>query len=157
MTILKYKGYIGSSEVDVDDNILHGKLLFIRDLITFEAETPFELKKAFEEAVDDYLADCRSEGVEPDKPCKGQFNVRVSPELHRDLALAAMSEDKSLNDYVQGVLQCHTSVDKNGNLLSGGEQNFILIARQSTDVAKSAVIQRIPLERSKGTASGWVQ
>lgn len=107
---LKYKGYVGSIEVDLEANLLFGKLLHIRDLVNYEAQNPADLKTAFEEAVDDYLADCVAEGVEPDTPFKGQFNVRIAPKLHRELAVAAKRDDRTLNDYVAYVLSHHEEV-----------------------------------------------
>ncbi|WP_138422515.1 type II toxin-antitoxin system HicB family antitoxin [Maritimibacter alexandrii] len=105
--MLKYKGYVGSVEVDVNDDLLFGKLLHIRDLVNYEAETPSGLKIAFESAVDDYLQDCLELGVDPDVPFKGAFNVRVTPELHRDLAICAKSQGKTMNEYVGHVLRRH--------------------------------------------------
>ncbi len=55
---MKYKGYVGSVEVDVDEGVFYGKLLHIRDLVNYEADTPGNLKIAFMEAVDEYLEDC---------------------------------------------------------------------------------------------------
>ena len=111
MKCLEYKGYIGSIEVDFEENFLHGKLLHIRDLVTYEGSSPEELRQAFEESVDFYLEDCAETGVEPDKPFKGSFNIRVSPELHKELAMCARSLNRSLNDYVGFILRNHHSFD----------------------------------------------
>ncbi len=110
MSDMNYKGYIGSSEIDQEADILFGKLLFIKDLVTYEAKSPRELKSAFEEAVADYLEDCADQEIEPDIPFKGQFNVRLSPTLHRQLALCARSHEKSMNEYVSEVLRCHQEI-----------------------------------------------
>ncbi|MEI7867997.1 MAG: type II toxin-antitoxin system HicB family antitoxin [Candidatus Methylumidiphilus sp.] len=64
----QYKGYFGSEEVNVVDNILYGKLLFINDIVTYVADSPEKLKVAFEEAVDDYLQTCAELGDEPNAP-----------------------------------------------------------------------------------------
>ena len=56
---LVHKGYYGSIEIDFNDNILFGKLTNIDDLVSYEAETPSQLKKVFFEAVDDYLDTCK--------------------------------------------------------------------------------------------------
>ncbi|MGI0119631.1 type II toxin-antitoxin system HicB family antitoxin [Zooshikella sp. RANM57] len=74
MNTLSYKGYHGSVEISTEDNILFGKVLFISPLVNYEGETVKELQEAFKEAVDDYLEDCKAQGVEPEKPCKGSFN-----------------------------------------------------------------------------------
>lgn len=81
MKHLKYKGYLGTVEPDFENNILHGKLAFIRDLVTFEAETLADLEREFKTSVDLYLQSCVEDGKEPDAPFKGVFNVRLDPEL----------------------------------------------------------------------------
>lgn len=60
---MRYKKHTGSAEISFEDNTLHGKLLHVRDLVTYEADNPNELEAAFREAVDDYLADCRSDAA----------------------------------------------------------------------------------------------
>ena len=100
----EYKDYLGSAEIDVENEVLFGKLLFIRDVITYSAKDAAGLKVAFEEAVDDYLRTCEELGDQPDTPCKGSFNVRVGPDLHRSVAIAARAKDVSLNDFVGHAL-----------------------------------------------------
>lgn len=100
MNTMEYKGYIGSTEVDVDAGAVVGRLLFIRDTITYSSADVRGLRKAFEEAVDDYLATCQELGDEPDTPCKGTFNVRVGPQRHLAAAMEARKLGISLNDYV---------------------------------------------------------
>jgi predicted HicB family RNase H-like nuclease len=96
----EYKGYVGSAEVDSDEQILVGRLLFIRDAIAYSALDVTQLEKEFRKAVDEYLADCLASGHAPDVPCKGSFNVRVGAALHRDAALTARVMGVSLNDFV---------------------------------------------------------
>lgn len=103
-TTFDYKGYIGSAEIDVESRILVGKLLFIRDSIGYSATSVEELEAAFREAVDDYLATCAEDGDEPDVPCKGGFNVRIGPERHRLVAIAARREGVGLNEFVCSAL-----------------------------------------------------
>ncbi|CAM5206456.1 hypothetical protein OURE66S_01064 [Oligella ureolytica] len=97
MTYLKYKGYLGTIEPDIELGELFGKLAFIRDLVTYEGTTLKELEKAFHESVDEYLASCDELGKKPDVPFKGTFNVRISPALHRQAAIAS---NFSLNAFV---------------------------------------------------------
>ena len=65
---LEYKGYQGTIEAELETGTLYGKLAFIRDLVTYEAETLPELEKEFHTSVDEYLADCKGVGKTPDKP-----------------------------------------------------------------------------------------
>jgi len=59
---------------------------------------------AFKESVDDYLVWCESEGVEPEKPYSGKFNVRLPPQLHRQMAILAKKRHMSLNSFVEKAL-----------------------------------------------------
>jgi len=96
----EYKGYVGSAEVDIEGSALVGKLLYIRDTITYSASSPADLESAFREAVDDYLRACAEDGSEPDVPCKGSFNVRVGALRHRNVAIAARRAGVGLNEFV---------------------------------------------------------
>lgn len=106
--ILQYKGYCGSVMYSAEDHVLHGKLLYIRALVSYEAETASGIEKAFHEAVDDYLDLCKSEGIKPEQPFKGSFNVRVGRELHRQIALEAARRGVSLNSMIVDVLEKET-------------------------------------------------
>lgn len=109
--VLKYKGFIGSAEVDTEDDTLRGKLLHINGLVTYIANTPAGLKAEFEAAVDDYLKFCDEEGVEPEKPYQGSFNVRVGKDLHKKAAKAASEEGVSLNEFVVACIRDKFSHD----------------------------------------------
>ena len=103
--MLNYKGYFGSVEVSVEDDVLHGKIQCVNDLVTYEAETPGGLKAAFEEAVDDYLDTCKQLGKSPDKPMSGTFNIRIGSGLHKKAFLAAAADKTTLNDYVRKAIE----------------------------------------------------
>ncbi len=62
MELLGFNGYQGSVETALADGVVHGKILFIADLVSYEAQTLPELRQAFEEAVVDYVATCKSIG-----------------------------------------------------------------------------------------------
>jgi predicted HicB family RNase H-like nuclease len=65
-TMLEYKGYLGSVENSDEDEVLHGRLEFIRDLVTYEGKDATGIRSAFQEAVDDYLELCEAEGRKAD-------------------------------------------------------------------------------------------
>lgn len=111
-SILEYKGYLGSAEVSLEDNILHGKLMYIRDVVNYAADTPQELYSAFQDAVDDYIQTCLECGDEPNVPFKGVFNVRFPPELHRECAIAALKENVTLNDWVKASCKSRIAHNK---------------------------------------------
>jgi predicted HicB family RNase H-like nuclease len=102
--LLEYKGYYADVHFNADDEVFHGKVIGINDLINFEGSTVKELKKAFHEAVDDYLDTCKEIGKDPDKTYKGSFNVRIPSELHRKAAQYAAINKMTLNDFVRHAI-----------------------------------------------------
>jgi len=104
-TMLEYKGYLGSVEYSDEDEVFHGRLEFIRDLVTYEGTDAKGLKQAFQDAVDDYLALCEAEGRKPDVPLKGSFNVRPGRELHRRAMILAHRKGLNLNTVVSDALR----------------------------------------------------
>ena len=58
----------------------------------------------FHQSIDNYLELCNELGEEPEREFKGSFNIRVQPELHRQLAYNALKEGKSLNQYINESL-----------------------------------------------------
>lgn len=99
--ILKYKDYLASVQFNAEDEVFHGKILGINDLVNFEGTTVKELKKALVAAVEDYLETCKMLKKEPDKTYKGSFNVRIPQELHRQAAITSAQRNMSLNDFVR--------------------------------------------------------
>jgi predicted HicB family RNase H-like nuclease len=102
---LQYKGYDGSVLYSAEDRVLHGRILGIRDMVSFEGTDVRGLEKNFKAAVDEYLSFCRAEGKAPNIPFKGSFNVRLPQELHHKAALYAEEHDLKLNAVVQEALQ----------------------------------------------------
>jgi predicted HicB family RNase H-like nuclease len=101
---LQYKGYNGSVLYSAEDEMLHGRVLGIRDTISYGGTTVKSLAKNFRDAVDEYLRFCEETGKVPNPPFKGSFNVRVSPDLHQRASLYAEQHDMKLNTVVQNAL-----------------------------------------------------
>ena len=105
MNTMTYKGYIGSVAFSEKDNVFFGKIEGINGLVNFEGESVRELTEAFHEAVDDYLAYCEDEGIEPDKSYTGVLNVRLTPAIHRQIAMLALQAGISINAYIKDALE----------------------------------------------------
>jgi len=105
--MLIYKGYMGHVEFDDEADIFHGEVINTRDVITFQGRTVAEIKKAFRESVDDYLIFCKERQEEPEKPFSGKFNLRLDPELHRQVYIAARHHKMSLNQWITDVIKQH--------------------------------------------------
>lgn len=133
---LSYAGYEGTVEVDIDRGVCHGKIMFIDDLITYESETPKGLEKEFKEAVDDYLDTCRTLGRQALKPLSGTFNVRISPELHREVKVRAMQDGSSLNEVVSRAIDCYL----HGENKVTNNHNYVVVQPEEPFNAYSAVL-----------------
>ena len=105
MNTLTYKGYTARIEFDERDNLFVGRILGLRAMISFHGETVAELHAAFATAIDDFLADCRAQGIAPEKPASGKLMLRVPPEVHSAALVAAQAAGKSLNQWAMEVIQ----------------------------------------------------
>jgi predicted HicB family RNase H-like nuclease len=104
MNAMTYKGYAAHVEFDAKDHIFVGRVIGIRDVITFHGETVAELENSFWQVVDDYLEACAKLGQPPNKPYSGKLLIRVNAELHAAVAASAESAGKSLNQWAAEVL-----------------------------------------------------
>ncbi|MCL2004266.1 MAG: type II toxin-antitoxin system HicB family antitoxin [Oscillospiraceae bacterium] len=102
---MNYKGYYGSVEFSDEDDVFFGRIIGINDRIMYEGDTVKNLRRHFEESVEDYLSICVQLGKEPEKTYRGTFNVRITPALHRNLALFSASRGKTLNAAVEEAIR----------------------------------------------------
>lgn len=102
---LEYKGYQGSVEFSEEDFCLYGKVLGIKSLILYEGQTVKELVQSFHDFVDEYIDTCKEKGIEPEKPFKGSFNIRIDPELHKKAVIMASEEGISLNKFIEKAVK----------------------------------------------------
>lgn len=105
MNTMTYKGYTARVEFDDRDNLFVGRILGIRSIISFHGESVSELRAEFERAVDDYIDECHSLGLTPERPASGKLLLRVPPEVHGKALVIAQAEGKSLNQWATEVLQ----------------------------------------------------
>jgi len=98
--MIQYKGYLGRMEIDGEVNVFYGEVINTRDVITFQGRSVDELKKAFEDSVEDYLAFCAERGEEPDKPFSGRLTVLLPPDQHKKVVLAAEKAGKNADAWI---------------------------------------------------------
>lgn len=110
MTMMTYKGYEAVVEFDDEAELFHGEVANLRDVITFQGTSVVELKAAFKDSVEDYLAFCKERGEEPEKPFSGQILVRANPALHKAMFIAARRAGVSLNKWVTATLERATTL-----------------------------------------------
>ncbi len=105
MNTMSYKGYMARVEFDERDGIFVGRVLGLRDIISFEGLTVAKLRAGFEAAINDFLQDCAERGITPEKPASGKIMLRVPPEIHAAATVAAQASGKSLNQWATEVLR----------------------------------------------------
>jgi len=110
--MLSYQGYSGSVKFDADEDIFHGEVSGLRDVVTFQGSSAREIKQAFRDSIDDYLELCQETGRSPDRPFSGRLIVRMPPDLHRALHNLAAAEQVSLNRVIVKALEA--SLDPQG-------------------------------------------
>jgi len=103
--VLRYKGYTAQPVYSAEDHIFYGTILGINDAVDFQSDSAKKLEEEFHKAVDDYLAFCAEIGKEPQKEYNGQFNVRISPELHKKVSVFAQMEGLTLNKAVEQAIR----------------------------------------------------
>ncbi|MEZ4734331.1 MAG: type II toxin-antitoxin system HicB family antitoxin [Caldilineaceae bacterium] len=101
MNMMTHKGYAARIDYSEDDGCFVGHITGIRDVVGFHGESVAELRTAFQEAVDDYLATCEKLGRPPQKPYSGKVLLRIDPALHAQAAALAEAQGKSLNAWAQ--------------------------------------------------------
>lgn len=103
--LMHYRGYRGTVEYSLPDNLLFGKVLGIKGLILYQGSTIQGLRADFHAMVDDYLTECKQKGIKPEKEYKGTFNVRIEPKLHAKLETYAAANHQSLNRTVEQAIE----------------------------------------------------
>jgi predicted HicB family RNase H-like nuclease len=103
--MLKYKGYIGQVEFDEELKTLHGRVIGLKDVITFQGNNAQEIEQAFKDSVEDYLEFCRKLGEKPEKTYSGKIPLRIDPELHAELSAKASMHGLSLNSFIAEQLK----------------------------------------------------
>jgi predicted HicB family RNase H-like nuclease len=104
-TLKKYRGYSAAVDIDIDSGVLYGRIIGLKDVITFESNNVQGLEKEFHASVDDYLEFCKEEGVNPEKPYSGNIILRMPESLHRKLYVMSATEGKSMNKLIISLLE----------------------------------------------------
>ena len=99
MSTMSYKNYLASIEYSEEDACFIGKIAGIQDIVGFHADNVAQLRTAFHEAVDDYVATCAKIGKLPQKAYSGKVMLRIPPDIHARAATVAQSRGLSLNQF----------------------------------------------------------
>lgn len=125
--MLEYKGYHAKIEFNVETYKLRGKIEGINDFVDFESKDAEKIEDEFHFAVDDYLTFCKEVGKEPEKEYKGTFNIRISPEVHKKLAIKALKEDATLNSTVEKAIKTYLADNTRSDIQ---QETILVLSRQ---------------------------
>jgi predicted HicB family RNase H-like nuclease len=104
MNLMTLDGYHAKIEYDAETDLFRGEILGLNGGADFYGTSPKTLRAEFRKSLAVFLAVCQEKGIEPRRSYSGKFNLRIEPELHERLALAAQAEGKSLNALAQEAL-----------------------------------------------------
>jgi predicted HicB family RNase H-like nuclease len=105
MNLMSVDGYYARIEYNSDTDLFRGEIIGLSGGADFYGANPDELRREFKKSLDVFLEVCKEQGIEPRRQFSGKFNLRISPELHEQLAMAAEAQGKSLNALAQETLQ----------------------------------------------------
>jgi len=105
MNLMSVDGYYARIEYNSDTDLFRGEILGLSGGADFYGANPDELRREFKKSLDVFLEVCKEQGIEPRRQFSGRFNLRIPPELHEQLAMAAEAQGKSLNALAQETLQ----------------------------------------------------
>jgi predicted HicB family RNase H-like nuclease len=105
MNVMNIDGYSAKIEYDPELDMFRGEILGLNGGADFYGKNPKELRSEFKKSLEVFLAVCKEKNLEPRRQFSGKFNLRISPELHEQLAIAAQAEGKSINTLAQEALR----------------------------------------------------
>lgn len=104
MNIMEFDGYRAVIQYDPEIELFRGEFIGLNGGADFYAKDIDGLRREGQLSLKVFLEMCQEDGVEPRKEYSGKFNLRVPSEVHEELAAAAASSGKSLNQWVRDVL-----------------------------------------------------
>lgn len=103
--MMEYKGYHAAINYSDEDKLFIGEVIGLNDALYFHGTSVDEMENMFHQSVDNYLEMCKEFGKDPEREYKGQFNVRISPKLHRAAVIYAHEKKVSLNEFVTMAIE----------------------------------------------------
>ena len=103
--VMSYKGYKGTIECSLEDNVLYGEVLGIRSLLSYEGNALQELKDDFEDIIDDYFEYCKNHNMTPEKPYKQNIVINLEPDLQEKLYLYSELRDEDISDSINRAIR----------------------------------------------------
>lgn len=104
MNLMTVDGYRAKIEYDEEIDLFRGEILGLNGGADFYGKNPKELRTEFKKSLQIFLQVCKEKEIEPQRQFSGKFNLRITPELHKRLAIEAQAQGKSINTLAQETL-----------------------------------------------------
>lgn len=105
MNLMSIDNYHAKIEYDGELDLFRGEILGLSGGADFYGKNPRALRTEFKKSLTVFLEVCREKGIQPRRQFSGKFNLRIPPELHEQLAIAAQAQGKSINTLAQEALR----------------------------------------------------
>jgi len=115
MNLMSVQGFQAKIEYDPQQDRFRGEILGLNGGADFFGRNPKDLRTEFRKSLSVFLAVCRVKGIEPRRSFSGRFNLRIPPQLHEQLAIAAQAEGKSIDTLAQEALQERVALIESGS------------------------------------------
>ena len=105
--MMEYKGYIAVIGYDDSTDLLYGHVVNAAPyaVANFMASDVEGLKREFKISLEEYLAWCKEDGVEPLKPHPGKLELPLYQELYARIAVAAAGEGVEIDEWVVEAIE----------------------------------------------------
>jgi len=100
MNIMEVNAYKAKIEYDPEIDMFRGEILGLNGGADFYGQNPTELRTEFKKSLEIFLDVCKEQGINPCKQYSGKFNLRIPSKLHSEIAAMAVTEKKSINQWV---------------------------------------------------------
>ncbi len=100
---IRYDGFIATVEIDTDTGLLCGTVINSSPHV-FYGENVAALKEQFEIVIQEYLKICEERNIEPRKQYSGKLQLRLTPELHSEVAVKAAQSGQSINAWISNAV-----------------------------------------------------
>lgn len=103
---LQYKGFIAKLTINDDEDMMYGEVIGTRTVLTCAGRSIAEIKRSFRSVVNEYLAFCAEQGIEPEKEWKGKLTFRPrSDDMRIMMQRKAIETGKSVNEWLNQVVE----------------------------------------------------
>jgi predicted HicB family RNase H-like nuclease len=105
MNTMILEGYHAKIEYDAELDTFRGEILGLNGGADFYGRNPRELRTEFRKSLRTFLEVCKEKGIEPRRNYSGKFNLRIPPDLHEQLVIAAQAKGTSVNTLAREAIQ----------------------------------------------------